>query len=304
MNFRSAIRFILFRTRWIRRVAFAIGSCICFCWPLCISAQPKTQASNAVFFNDADFYKPVELDADSLQFKLAPLLLQQLSRNSNSPALALIRVSALDTTPSNAPATNFVYVQSEVFELHGKSHLAFTYLWFYSTDPRLRRQGGLPVQGVRLFLNSAGEPVLWEVLADPSGSARFFVARSLEESARAEFGPALPGRHFAIERGTDAAPKAVVARVIEDGPIPMGPIVYLQGKTQAVATLICRCMPAQAKAVRQNINYHLLPWPGESAPEVLRLQKRLQSHHLTNFWPGDKSIGSRLGMLLRLPSSF
>lgn len=304
MNFLSVIAFNLFGGPRLRRFAFVIGSFICFCPPLCFSAQPRTEARNPVFYDDADFYKPLELDTDSLQFKLAPLLLQQLSRNTNSPALALIRLPAFDTTPSNAPATNFVYVESEVFELHGKSHLAFTYLWFYSTDLRLRRHGGLLVQGVRLFLNSAGEPVLWEVLADPSGSARFFVARSLEESARADFGPALPGRHFAIERGTDAAPKAVIARVIEDGPVPMGPIVYLQARTQAVATLICRCMPAQAKAVRQNINYNLLPWPGEGAPELLRLQKRLRSHHLANFWPGDKGIGSRLDTLLRLPSSF
>ena len=59
----------------------------------------------------------------------------------------------------------------------------------------------------------------------------------------------LPGRRFWIERSLASAPETVVARVIDDGPTPMGPILYLTVDSQEIVTLICRCMDAQADEV-------------------------------------------------------
>ena len=56
------------------------------------------------------------------------------------------------------------------------------------------------------------------------------------------------------------APDVVVARVIDDGPVAAGPIVYLSAGTRAVSTLICRCMPAQARKLLATSTYDLLPF--------------------------------------------
>ena len=118
------------------------------------------------------------------------------------------------------------------------------------------------MQGIRITLNSAGQPVIWEVLADSSGAELFFVSQNLEAAAMAEFGKPLPGRRYAIERSVEAAPDVVVARVIDDGPVAMGPIVYLSAGTRAVSTLICRCMPAQARKLLATSTYDLAAIPG------------------------------------------
>jgi hypothetical protein len=148
------------------------------------------------------------------------------------------------------------------------------------------------VQGVRLTLNSVGRPAIWEVLEDSSGAGLVFVSQSLEAAAAARFGKALPGRRFAIERSTQAAPKVVVARVIDDGPVGMGPIVYLSAGTRTVSTLICRCMPAQVKTLRTTAAYDLLPLPAIPR-DLLPLTP--------GFWPGDVATDNRLEKWLRLP---
>ena len=78
------------------------------------------------------------------------------------------------------------------------------------------------MQGIRITLNSAGQPAIWEVLADGSGAELIFVSQSLEAAALAEFGKPLPGRRYAIERSVEEAPSVVVARVIDDGPMAHG----------------------------------------------------------------------------------
>ena len=157
---------------------------------------------------------------------------------------------------------------------------------------RSERAPYLQVQGVRLTLNSAGQPAIWEVLADSSGARLVFVSQSLEAAAAARFGKALPGRRHAIERSVEEAPEVVVARVIDDGPIAMGPIVYLSAGTRTVSTLICRCMPAQVKTLRTTATYDLLPLPAIPS-DLLPLTP--------GFWPGEAATDNRLEKWLRLP---
>ena len=103
----------------------------------------------------------------------------------------------------------------------------------------------LPRQGIRITLDARSQPAAWEVLTDTSGLRLIFVSQSLEAAAAAEFGKPLQGRRYAIERDLGQAPGVVVPRVVDDGPVAMGPIVYLCEGTRNVSTVICRCMPAQ-----------------------------------------------------------
>jgi hypothetical protein len=140
------------------------------------------------------------------------------------------------------------------------------------------------------------------VLADSSGAELIYVSRNLEAAAVAEFGRPLPGRRYTIEHSPEEAPNVIVARIIDDGPVVMGPIVYLTAGTRAVATLICRCMPAQAKRLLGTSVYDLLPFQA-AAPSLLT-QARTLAREQTAFWPGDPPNGQQLEKCLRLPAEF
>ena len=132
-----------------------------------------------------------------------------------------------------------------------------------------------------MTLNSSRLPVIWEVLADSSGADIIYVSQSIEAAALREFGPPLPGRHFAVERSTSDAPRVVVARVIDDSPAPMGPIVYLQAGTSDVSTIICRCMDAQAKRLVGTAQFRLIASKSRTFSLIHRgdgssLEKRLR----------------------------
>ena len=258
-------------------------------------------------FAQADFYKPAEPKTNDLASSLAPLILQEvkggkepLSRADRFGTLSLSNgVLVLDRSH---PA---IYWQADNVQLHGRAHTRLSYLWCYALAPADQYAGpiGLPLQGIRITLNSTGQPVIWEVLADSSGAEVIYVSQSLEAAAAAEFGKPLPGRRWAIERSPEEAPNAVVARIINDGPMVMGPIVYLSAGTRDITTLICRCVPAQAKKLLDTSVYDLLLAETLDARSPL-MQARALTRERTAFWPGDKPAGDQLELPLRLSSSF
>jgi hypothetical protein len=202
-----------------------------------------------------------------------------------------------------------VYWQADTVQLARRGHLRFSYVWCYSISESYGSnrgpgaESGLALQGIRITLNSAGRPALWEVLADSSRAELIFVSHSLESAALAEFGKPLPGRHYAIECSVEKAPNVIVARVIDDGPVAMGPIVYLSAGTRTVSTLICRCMPVQVKKLLATGTYDLLPF--QSGPtDSLITQARTLLNERTAFWPGEHPGGDRLEKCLRLPATF
>ena len=101
----------------------------------------------------------------------------------------------------------------------------------------------------------------------------------------------------------EAAPDVIVARVIEDGPVPMGPIVYLSAGTRQVSTLICRCMPAQARKLLATRTYDLLPFQ-EASTNSLIMQARVMLQERAAFWPGDDTTGRGWRHACGLPEAF
>ena len=83
-----------------------------------------------------------------------------------------------------------------------------------------------------------------------------------------------------------------VARVLDDGPTPMGPFVYLQAATRSVKTLLCRCMPSQAEHFVADEYYQLLPIDYLSGIGVERLELL------------SRLLPAALDRLLRLPDDF
>jgi hypothetical protein len=285
-------------------------------------AQPSSilQSSNiyrraTVVFLAGDFYKPAEPKLEDLTFKLAPLLVQQVGSGDRKPEAGLSgQGSALGTEQDQFGALNVsngvvvidsshptIYFEPVTVQIRGNPHTQLTYLWFYAVEPRGPADMSLPSQGIRLTLNSRGDPVIWEVLGDTSGAQLIFVSESIESAAKAEFGQPLPGRRYAVERGLDEAPRIIVPRVIDDGPVPMGPFVYLSAETRCVSTLICRCMPAQAKSLLATRTYDLVPL--QTAP-VGALIPKTNAPNRAAFWPGDSQRRDDLEERLRLPKGF
>jgi hypothetical protein len=179
-----------------------------------------------VQFDQTVLVKPQ--DSVRPEFKFAPLLVQEILSTNQAPAVPYS-----------------VYFWSTRARAGGRVLDQFNYLWFHRGNPSRPK---MP-QGVRITFNPDGQPILWEILRDPSGARILFVSQSLEAAAMTNRPAPLPGRRFWVERAVEEVPDVVVARVLDDAPAPMGPIVYLESGSHDVGTVICRCMDAQAREV-------------------------------------------------------
>ena len=265
-------------------LAFALGLCAWGCANLPADqalaapshAEVYQRATNE--FAEADFFKPAEPKTNDLASSLAPLVLQEVNGGQRPPSRpdrfgTLSLSNGVLVLDRSRPA---IYWQADSVQLQRKPHTRFSYLWCYAVAAADQETGraGLPLQGIRVTLNSAGAP-----------------------------GKPLPRRRYTIERSLEEAPNVIVARIIDDGPVAMGPIVYLTAGTRAVSTLICRCMPAQAKRLRDTSVYDLLPFQA-AASQPLLTQARTLARGQTAFWPGDLPDGPSLEKRLRLPAGF
>ena len=253
-------------------------------------------------FRDAALFKPLETRTNDVYFSLAPLLMQQ---TSDTPAAAVDVFGALcfsNGVVGLNEAHPTLYYVADAVELNDVQHARLAYLWFYPAVSGTTTGVAFTWQGIRLTLSTNGQPVIWETLTDSPGKVVLYVSQSLETAAKEQYGRALPGRKYAIERSADESPDIVVARVIDDGPMPMGPIVYLPSGTKHIGTLICRCMPAQAKQLSATRTYELRPFPTTES-FLLRAQGQSANNRLA-FWPGDEAMTNSLANKLRLPKSF
>jgi hypothetical protein len=201
-------------------------------------------------FDAARLLKPAE-GADVNAMRLAPLLMLEV-----------------DASAEAAPEDSLtVYYDRSHVDVGGRAAEQWTYLW---SDP------DSSVQGIRMTLQADGFPATYEVLRDTSGARPVFVSTTLETEAADRLGPPLPGRRFSIEPSVEKTPRVVVPGVLEPGPMPLGPFVYLTKKTNDVASVVCRCMPSQVESVLGSSEYKLEPL-GDSLerfdrpPVVLRL---------------------------------
>jgi hypothetical protein len=230
-------------------------------------------ARQSVHFQNAVFYKPAEAASPDMIFKLAPLIILQVS-NTDQPTELVDGLVNPDTAASQPIAVN---AWTDTVQLRGQPRARVSYLWHHSTPINSKTTGNIR-QGVRITFGTDGRPVVWEILADTSGKRLIVVSESLEQAAAQQFGPPLSGRRFSIEASSDASPSSLVMRVIDDGPVAMGPITYLAQGTRDMATLICRCMPSQASNIVGTKTYDLSPlpsppfvWPGAPLDTALRL---------------------------------
>jgi hypothetical protein len=283
------------------------------------AAQVYARATNQ--FAAAVFLKPAQTTNADLAFQLAPLIIQQvqdkhvspdaLRDGSSTPGLTddlplssfVIRHSSLPTVPRTALPRPAIWYAADSVQFEGRAHARWSYQWSYSQASAHGGLTALPRQGIRITLDTQGQPAVWEILADTSGLRLIFVSQSLEAAAAAAFGRPLPGRRYAIERGLEQAQDVIVPRVIDDGPVAMGPIVYLSEGTRNVSTLICRCMPAQVRQLIATWTFDLASLDSAAVGAFLPAAG-VTSNAPPVFWPADERVENRLDHCLRLPASF
>ena len=245
-------------------------------------------------FPRAELLKPLPLDdsLSGLERELQPLFLIELPAGASSETWARFGTMRIDAgEPRVVASPPKVYVTSTRASWDGTEHAQFLYAWWHRNPDRSPAAPPWIDQGVRVTLDDRSMPAVWEVLRDSSGLRVVYVSSSLEKAAREEFGPPLEGRRFSVERSLAETPDVVVARVLSDGPVPMGPWVYLLADSLDVSTLLCRCMDSQVEEIHPgNTGYALEPL--ESLEELLE-----------SFGGGFPPLSETLGESLRLPGS-
>lgn len=255
----------------------------------------------SLHFEIADFFKPADgASHENLEMVMAPLIIQEVFSISDEPRMFGQLAASAVSPPIELPSA--LYWHADTIPLRENVLPRLSYFWFYSQpasrSSQIRQQ---PVcRGIRITLNTSGQPIIWEILPDSDQTAVLYVAHSLEEAAKAEFGPPLPGRRFSIEAAVEGHPHVSIARLIDDGPVPMGPIVYLLASNSAVGTLICRCMRAQATHLRSTSPYILVPASELESAWLQTLPANVQKAISSWLQP---NLDSKLAVHLRIPGN-
>ncbi len=206
-------------------------------------------------FDKAALWKPFSdsLEASDPRFALAPLIVGEIPDTppTGESGAPISTARPFDTGAVNAETSHprgTLSVSSGTVSIAGEEYERYEYAWMEET-----RHLSFRHRLIRITADADGFPMIVEVVADHEADL-IFVSRALESAAREAFGEPLPHRRFSIEKSVAQAPQTVVARVLEDGPVPMGPYVYV-GKDNRVTTLLCRCSPAQVKEFAWTAEY-------------------------------------------------
>lgn len=208
------------------------------------AAHARLRARTTQSFALALFGKPADA-IDKQAHALAPLF--------------ALEVATADQPADLVPQVHFERSRTRLAE---REREQIAYYWHF-TDVGA---SGQTTGGVRLTLGADGRPIIAELLAPIDGLSVMYVAESLERAAAAAFGGPLPGRQFAVERSVAECADVVVARLLVDGPVPMGPWIYLAADG-VVTTLLCRCSPSQVGENPAGFSYELLPGAAADMPD-------------------------------------
>ena len=228
----------------------------------------RQQAERTFATATLSFPPSAHTPADERDF--APLIVQEVRPQAGGgfSANAFGEVTMSDDGFLEVNVSNpVVYTSESRALLGGRLHTQRTYVWFHpgSASPTRGNDRAL-AQGVRMTVGADGFPVIWEILSPasvnrfPGGQLRaIYVSQSLEQAARTRFGPPSPACMFSAERTSRRTRDVVIIKVLEDGPMPLGPYVYEAAKDFGITTLLCRCSPQQVDRFIESSYYDLRP---------------------------------------------
>jgi hypothetical protein len=204
-------------------------------------------------------YKPRDGADDAEAPALAPLILWEVEREARPAA----HFGAVFIDPDGQVHVDVtqptIYVSRSTTAIGGRPYERVTYRWWGPGPSDTRGDAGVRMFGFRMTLGRDGFPLVWEAVDCNRSCDVTYVSTSLEEAATRAFDAPVAGRAFAIERSVESAPGTVVVRVLEDGPMPMGPYVYIDAMNGNVTTLLCRCMASQVERIVSTAYYDIRP---------------------------------------------
>ena len=242
------------------------------------ASPPPGKTENAeIRFTGARIFVPSGSDRKSPEYLLAPIIVHETLNGSRT---------GHPGWQGDEKKNPLVYLARSVVEIHGVAHPQLIYSWRYGDSAKTAETANGTVRILRMTLDSSGYPAIYEILAGNGELATVHVSRGLEQESSQEHGKPLPGRKYSVESG----PGIKVAGLVEDGPLALGPLVFVSLDGKRVVTLSCRCSPSRIDKVDESLNYDLLPITkadgGENGiPDILP--------------PTDQTLGA-----LRIPRKF
>jgi len=226
-----------------------------------ISAE-DVYARAQVTFDRAIMYKPAEPSSGLVEPVDSPLIVQEVI-DAGASAAPLSGIGIVYAGPDGAwhvdAASPAVYVARGSDFIGGEIRPQTVFAWCHEAALS-SKTSTVVCRGLRVTYDAEGFPIVWEVL-DPSLRADIvFVSNALEQAAEARYGEVLEGRRHRVERAMTDDTGAIVPRVLDDGPMPMGPYVYLDAERGEVATVLCRCMASQVEQFVATTTYQVLPF--------------------------------------------
>jgi len=214
---------------------------------------------------------------------MAPLIvLEERVSTTSMPSLAWFGSLELDDRGQLTVNTSdpVVYVRVDDLVIHGsprprprpRPRQGVTYVWFFFGEEGKQKQTPR-MRGIRCILGEEGFPLVWAIHSEaPTVHAHatksdsvqptiqpWFISQTLEDSAKYKFGKPQGVDRLAVDRALPAAGNDIVIGAIEDGPIPMGPYVYVAASGAGITILLCRCSPQQVQEITETVYYELQP---------------------------------------------
>lgn len=221
----------------------------CGCTPSSIENEdgPLDTASE-VHFERATLYFPQGSDQQNPAHLLAPIIVHESGKDAQTDLSGW-----LDAAGGNPR----VYLARSEIEINGVIHSQFIYSWRYGK--KSPQQPALSMGRIlRMTLDSRGYPAVYEVFTGKGVLVALHVSLGLEQSAEREHGPPLPGRKYSIERAPQESTGTVLAGVVKEGPVAMGPLAYLDSPARKIVALTCRCSPSRIEKADGSHRYELI----------------------------------------------
>ncbi len=254
----------------------------------------STNDPTTVRFANAIFLKP-GMDAEADDARMAPLLVWERVGKSSGDILATLG------EPVESSGDTVILFEDRV-EIGGALYERKAHIWTYSNAPTDQ-----PLIGcVQTVLNRDASPVLWHVFDSHDAETNsLYVAQSIEHAAKREHGQPLEGRRFVVESLHE--PSVIrVARLLEDGSEPMGPMVYISANPHKVAAVACRCMDSQVDEIEDARFYRLVRFTSRDESNASIIEQ-VQNYFESNGIVLDEQLRAflecDLAEHLRLPST-
>ncbi len=228
--------------------------------------------------------EPAALDpgaSATLLARYAPLLVQEVDPQARYAAaidrIGTVRLEATTDGPQpeidiSRPAS---YAYTDTVTLRGQAFQRLIYTFWYPEHPKLKK--GIDVEAgtmegitLRITLDAAQRPALYETIYNCGCSHRLFVDRRVEEAARAEWGAPQDDQPYAIQRSVEGKIDWIVPELVDS--LPGGrPMLFVRAGFHLPAavryqwpTEVLQKSPRESYALRAYGELENLPYRDEA----------------------------------------